>query len=113
MSVAWDDGVEALRLEHLLSGDLPINRLCPCCRGTELHVFFHRHRDDRGGGWVWCSRCRRYLHATVVIPVWWENLDSVPEAALAGIPRELDRFSGEIDAHLSRLADHESPNERN
>lgn len=105
MNVRWDDGAEALALEPLLRGSRPTDGRCPVCRGTEIHLFFHRHRDraDRGGGWVWCSRCRRFLHATVLVPQWWSNLDSVPESALAGIPELLDHHATEIDAHLARL----------
>lgn len=103
MRVTWDDGAEALKLKSILRGELPLDRLCPCCKGEELHVFFHRHRSDTGGGWVWCSRCRRFLHATVAIPGWWQNLEVVPELALTGIPEELDRFSDEIDKHVAAL----------
>jgi hypothetical protein len=103
MNVRWDDGLEALKLEALLRGKLPEDGLCPSCHGVEVHVFFHRHRPGWGGGWAWCSRCRRYLHATVAIPEWWENLASIPDGALAAVPSELDLHAEEIDVHVARL----------
>jgi hypothetical protein len=103
MSVGWDDGPEALKLEVILQGELPADGLCPSCHGVEVHVFFHRHRPGRGGGWAWCSRCRRFLHATVAVPEWWENIASIPAEALAGVPSELDLHAEEIDAHVARL----------
>jgi hypothetical protein len=103
MNVHWDDGPEALKLEEMLRGELPESGLCPACKGREVHMFFHRRRPARGGGWAWCSRCRRYLHATVSVPDWWQNLASIPDAALASRPSELDRYAEQIDAHVSRL----------
>jgi hypothetical protein len=107
-TVAWDDGPEATKLERLFTeagllsagGD---GWMCPCCRGSEVHVFFNRHRANRGGGWVWCSRCRRYLHATVEVPDWWQNLASVSDEVLAARPDGLDRCSRLIDEHLRSL----------
>jgi hypothetical protein len=106
--IPWDDGPEATRLEGVLSDPRFVaasedRQLCPCCRGLEIHVFFNRHRADRGGGWVWCSRCRRYLHATVQVPSWWQNMQSIPEDILTAVPKGLDKFSDDIDEHLARL----------
>jgi hypothetical protein len=113
-AVTWDDGPTALKLEVLLAEPSRLasdedRALCPCCGGQEVHVFFNRHRASRGGGWVWCSRCRRFLHATVEVPDWWQNLASVPDELLTARPEGLDTRSREIDDHLRSLADQMGP----
>jgi hypothetical protein len=109
-AVAWDDGPNATKLERLLAeptllaiDDGDVRGLCPCCGGREIHVFFNRHRANRGGGWVWCSRCRRYLHATVEVPEWWSDLASLPVEVLTARPEGLDNYTQQIDEHLRAL----------
>ncbi len=73
---------------------------------TELSVFIdesgtfastNEKNDEYGAGWVWCSKCKSYVHVRYKIPSWWKNLESINEDLLEDSPEYLDGLSNKID----------------
>lgn len=79
----------------------PIVAECPSCHAATLRVFFAAEPPERrrGGMWIWCPRCRRYMHFSSLIPEWWQDIliggDLLPE------PDWLEEHWNSLDA--SRL----------
>lgn len=101
----WNNNEEIIKLldgTKLLSRKYPCR--CPSCRKKSAHLFLHRFDDSPiGGGWVWCSNCKSYLHCSYHIPDWWENEPSIDEERLESRPDYLEELKGSIDAHVTRL----------
>ena len=78
---AWDDALGALK-----PGGIATTTQCPVCEKMNLFRYYHRHRGDRGGMWVWCANCGSYEHGSAIIPAWWEIENLVPERMLEHNP---------------------------
>jgi hypothetical protein len=72
---------------------------CPSCGSQTLRYFFLRPGGDEdeededgglGGFWMWCSTCRRFIHATSDVPAWWPDHPFVPQEVLAAEPDWLE-----------------------
>ena len=104
--------VEEIRVQSFLNKAMAGERLslparCPHCHFSPntMHIYLHRHNVKIGGAWVWCSRCRRYVHISIVPPVWWRNIDEVEEESLTSMPEYLDELAFIIDQHWNHLQD--------
>lgn len=77
---------------------------CPICGKKAVHSYLHRFDDDeKGAAWVWCGECGAFSHVTYLIPEWWENYPQIDEEELVSDPDYLNKFSDEIDNHISGL----------
>ena len=93
------------RLDDLLTDpSLSMPTGCPACHSSaSLHVHANRFYEPMGGGWVWCSDCRRYSHDRRALPQWWVNNPSVGIELEASPPTELEERAAEIDAHWNTI----------
>jgi hypothetical protein len=108
MEPQWHDGDPAQLLLRYLDSPLESLRTpplqCPSCQAMACHVFFLRHTSNGfGGGWVWCSSCRLFVHARVKVPTWWVNSDAVDPDDLAAIPEALENVVSAVDHHWGSL----------
>jgi hypothetical protein len=105
----WDDSITADPLEdYIRSAEAePVSRLpatCPICKYDRVHIYFRRHTNDGfGGGWVWCSHCRRFFHGRVKVPTWWVDATFLSDEALTAVPDDLDSAAAAIDRHWNAI----------
>ncbi len=109
----WDDFYERQcpdlnsLMNSLFAGiDISMPKRCLAC-GTlgTLHAYYHsRGAGKPGGFWMWCSACRRFLHASSIPPKWWQNLGSVQAEKLCAEPTYLEERADEIDRHWRSLS---------
>ena len=72
---SWNKTVTKIFEQDLVNSKPPT---CPSCGASLLKFFFVRHGvGSRGGFWVWCSECYRYLHSSCAVPVWWTSHNNV------------------------------------
>jgi hypothetical protein len=55
---------------------------CPSCAGADLRAFYVRFPNPaedhgRGGFWIWCPACRRFMHTSGSVPGWWVDVPGV------------------------------------
>lgn len=70
---------EAIRAFDATEG--PASR-CPSCARAELRAFYVRFPTPaefhgRGGFWIWCPACRRFMHMSGTVPAWWNDVPGV------------------------------------
>ena len=46
---------------------------------------------NRGGLWVWCPACRRFVHGSGPVPDWWRDVPGVTVENLSPEPEVLER----------------------
>ena len=78
---------------------------CPICGKTAGHIYMHRHDEEHGGIWVWCSHCRSYAHMSGTIPSSWKNAPFIDEECLSADPIVLDKNAASIDEWVNKLGD--------
>lgn len=78
---------------------------CPVCQGRQAHVYLHLCNDKtrRGGLWIWCSGCRRFMHGSVYVPEYWVNCPAVGFGRLTAVPVYLEDMKDSIDGHVNSL----------
>ena len=84
-----DDKLEMLEIFDLLQRKtikFPAN--CPCCGQLAAHAMFYCYNqvNRRGGFWVWCSKCKQYVHTSVKVPNWWKNIADIQVEDLVSEP---------------------------
>lgn len=76
--------------------------LCPSCSNAELRYFYlrsHESTTHRGGFWIWCPACRRFMHTSGSVPRWWRDVPGVTGKLLEPQPEWLEAHWDEIAAH--------------
>lgn len=74
---------------------------CPICHHEELHRYYQTGRAVKvsehpgkyfvkGAEWQWCSYCRTYEHAQVMVPDWWIPKLEIDGNKLTVVPEILD-----------------------
>lgn len=78
-----------------------LSACCPVCHNKKLHRYYQMGRMiksakngeenvPRGSEWQWCSYCRIFEHAEVVVPDWWIPNLEIDGNKLTAIPEILD-----------------------
>ena len=78
-----------------------LSACCPVCHHKELHRYYQTGRAVKvsecsnqnivkGAEWQWCSHCRAYVHAQVMVPDWWIPKLEIDGNKLTAIPEILD-----------------------
>ena len=70
---------------------------CPVCGTETAHIYIHRHDENHGGIWLWCSHCHAYTHMSGIIPDWWSNPVFIDGNELESDPILLDKVASKID----------------
>ena len=97
-----DDLLYLLDENRIFSLEYPL--LCPLCHQPSIHLYLHRFGDSSSGSaWVWCSHCKKYIHAQYRIPINWFNVDFIDEDLLTSNPAYLDTYATNIDHHMNQL----------
>ena len=67
--------------------------ICPICGEKQAHLYFYRYAENtnKGGGWVWCSKCKHYAHFLIKIPEYWENFSKIKFEKLAAYPDYIEK----------------------
>ena len=74
------------------AGPEPVRAPCPCCGAESLRYFYWRSGTrGRGGFWIWCTACRRYMHFSGSVPGWWHDEPLADARRLTHQPAWLDR----------------------
>lgn len=101
----WNDNDD--RIIHLLSlteDNITFPWKCPICGKQSGHVYMHRHNENHGGIWTWCSNCHNFTHLSGIIPRWWENYEYLDENKLSSTPEYLDQNAEKIDEWINALS---------
>jgi hypothetical protein len=83
------------------------NVACPSCRRADLRWFYLRHASTtpslkRGGFWIWCPNCARFMHTSGSGPEWWQDVPEVDARDLTPEPAWLQRHWDVLSATGSR-----------
>lgn len=88
---AWFDIVGHLR-------ERPVKAPCPSCTTEPLRYFYWRSgTPGRGGFWVWCTACRRFMHFSGSVPDWWPDEPLADVRRLTHQPDWLDRYWQQLE----------------
>ena len=97
-----DEYIEGWKNIFLNSMEGPdLSACCPVCRHKELHRYYQTggavkasecpdQNIVKGAEWQWCSYCRTYEHAQVMVPDWWISRLEIDGNKLTAIPEILD-----------------------
>ncbi|MCI9354559.1 MAG: hypothetical protein HFE58_07120 [Firmicutes bacterium] len=79
--------------------------ICPICGEKQAHLYFYRYAENtnKGGGWVWCSKCKHYAHFLIKIPEYWENFSKIKFEKLAAYPDYIEKEKNNIDNWNNKL----------
>lgn len=58
---------------------------------------------DRGGIWIWCSKCKHFSHFSIKIPEWWNNCNDISPENLTSIPINLEKKKKLIVMHIKKI----------
>lgn len=78
-----------------------LSACCPICHKKGLHRYYQKSNIEKpliaseeyvakGAEWQWCSFCRTYEHAEVLVPEWWVPDVEVDGNKLTAIPEILE-----------------------
>ena len=76
---------------------------CPNCKSESAHIYFHSHKVNHCGVWVWCSKCGAFAHMSSYTPNWWKNPVFINEDELCSEPTYLESKATEIDEWVNSL----------
>lgn len=79
--------------------------ICPVCSEKSAHIYFYRFNDadNKGGLWIWCSKCKSYIHSFGKVPDWWHNCDKIELDCLAHTPDYLEKNKHLLDKWIEKL----------
>ena len=71
-----------------------------CCSKPDVHFYVHKFdtSSPRGSAWVWCSNCKKYIHADGFLSD-TKNCDDIDASLLCVVPDYLESIKSRIDEH--------------
>ena len=71
-----------------------------CCSKSDIHFYMHKFDtcSPRGSAWVWCSNCKKYVHADGFTAN-TKNCDGINVSLLCAVPDYLESIKSRIDEH--------------
>ena len=102
----WKDEMDNMLdiLDELDKEVVEFPSVCPICRSIEAHLYMHKDNiENIGGLWVWCSKCKNYIHATYHIPEGWINNPEIKESELSPTPEYLEINKENIDTWVKKI----------
>ncbi|KHL91526.1 hypothetical protein QW71_34325 [Paenibacillus sp. IHB B 3415] len=102
---AIEDKLQVFLGNIIEGGEMSFPQTCPVCKEeNNIHLYFNRSKVSRVGGvWVWCGKCKHYFHGSFIPPIWWTNLECIPQEKLESAPCFLNSISIDIDSHINQL----------
>ncbi len=77
---------------------------CPMCGKKEAHIYMYRFEYySRGTIWAWCSACKATAHGRMMLPIWWENSETLDNSLLGVHPDLLEEKKEFVDKYVNML----------
>ena len=88
---------------NALHADQEPSSRCPSCGRAQLRFFFLRFPSstsalNRGGFWIWCPACCRFMHMSGSVPDWWTDVADIDGHNLTPQPEWLNAHWEAISA---------------
>ena len=99
----WLDNEKIIEIYNKLNGNNKFPSECPNCKSESAHIYFHSHKENRCGVWVWCSECGAFAHMSSYTPSWWKNPVFINEDELCSEPTYLESKAVDIDKWVNKL----------
>ena len=99
----WHDNEKIIKIYNGLSKNNKFPSECPNCKSESAHIYFHSHKVNHCGVWVWCSKCGAFAHMSSYTPNWWKNPVFINEDELCSEPTYLESKATEIDEWVNSL----------